>query len=117
MDELKTSILNLTRVICRLHRRRVRINDAIETLRNEGFETVLPSIVKAIYDRLSIEAEKFKKRCRDKADKSFFYSAEIKIDEDVDEWSERYLISYESILSDSTLHQIEVLDMFNDKSM
>jgi hypothetical protein len=117
MDEIQERLLDLTRNICSLYCDQVSFDNAIETLGDYGFNNVLPALVKAIYDRLSVEANKFKKRCRDKADKSLFYSTNTKQSEYVNLWSERYSISYARNSPNSTLHQIEVFDTFNDKSM
>jgi hypothetical protein len=115
MDEIESCVLDATRSICRLFRRRISATNTIETLRNEGFSNISLDFVKAMYDHLSIKTQKYIEHCHDKSEKSLVYT--IQSEHAVNVWSERYFLSYKYRSLDSTLHKIDVFDSFNDKVM
>jgi hypothetical protein len=117
MEEIQERVLDLTRAISQLHRRQVTIENAIEILGEQGFDDVSPGLVKELYDHLSLELQKYMKRCHDKADKSLYYCVDSENDNFCSIWSERYVVVSDYRSPNQDFHTIEVFDPFNDKSM
>jgi hypothetical protein len=113
MEASETKILELTQAICRLH----RYNNAIEMLAHEGFDNVSVEFVQAIQDQLEKEADKFVKIHREKAENTLYYTFDKHGKKSLALLSERYFLlrSHESI--DPNIHELELFDLFNDKSM
>jgi hypothetical protein len=117
MTEKEEAVLNLTREICCLHRKRYnRAIDSVRILDDRGFGDVSIKFVEAIYKQLSQETEKHFKQLHERSEKAFIYEITTP-GKTFDIWSERYLLIHSWKSSDSDHHEIEVLDTFNDKSV
>jgi hypothetical protein len=67
--------LELMQVICRLHRSEQHDeSDAVQMLRQEGFENVSVELVRAVYDQLEKEADKRTKIYHDNAENKLYYA-------------------------------------------
>jgi hypothetical protein len=117
MEEIQERVLDLARAISRLYYRQVTVENAIEILREQGFEDVSPGLVKELYDHLSLELQKYTQRCRYKADKSLYYCVDSEKYKVCSIWSERYVVVSDYRSPNQDFHIIEVFDPFNDKSM
>jgi hypothetical protein len=111
MQATQERVVKFTRLISRLFYDNIDVEEAVESMRSQN---VSSELIKSIYTQLSNEVDELRER--------FFYYYTSKVDKPrlkyrVGYWTSRYLITsyYES--SDSAFHEIEIIDLFNDKSM
>jgi hypothetical protein len=101
----------LTRQIYRLYHSNVNINKAIKRLRRQNISA---DLVKSIYDRVSKDAENLM------TDRFHYYTMRDGISDYfrvLGCWTNRYLIGYDIESGDSNSREIQIIDLFNDKSM
>jgi nitric oxide synthase oxygenase domain/subunit len=99
-----------TRQISRLYYDGVNVKQAVKLMRDQG---IIANLVKAIYDQLSLNDEKLK------ISRFHYYNVVIHnslLYSGANCWTSRYLITYRST-SGSAFHKIEIIDLFNDKSV
>jgi hypothetical protein len=96
--------------ISRLYYDGVNIDEAVKSLRSQNISA---EVVKSIYDQLSENVEKLT------TDRFHYYTIKdgIKVFTIIDCWTSRYLLNHHYESSNSAFHNIEILDLFNDKSM
>jgi hypothetical protein len=110
MQAAKNYILDSTQQICDLYRDNVNIDEAVESMQGRNISA---EFITSIYTQLSNEVDKF-------ATKRFHY---YDYDNDTNAynrvscWTSRYLLVYNTELSESTFHEIKIIDLFNDKSV
>jgi hypothetical protein len=104
------TINDVEREISRLYNDNVNVDEVLEVMRDQN---VRSELVKSIYDQLSKEDDKLMKN------KFHYYTIELDPDSDyygVSWWTIRYLIDYR-LPPDPAFHKIEIIDLFNNKSM
>jgi hypothetical protein len=118
MDATEIKLLELTQAVCRFHRyAKYDASDAIEMLAQEGFENVSVEFVCAIYKQLEKEAYENTKMRLDSAENKLYYAFINDNYKYVALLSERYCVLYERISTDPHVHELELFDLFNDKSV
>jgi hypothetical protein len=109
MNAADKPILESTQQICYLYHNHVDVKEAVELMQSQGISA---NMANAIYDQLSLNAEKLMK------DRFHNYTIEFDICFDnVAYWTSRYLFAYGFESTDPALHEIIIVDSFNDKSM
>jgi hypothetical protein len=96
--------------ISRLYYDNIDTDQAVELMRGQN---VSAELVKAIYDQLSADIEKWRERFN-------YYTIGSDSGNDFDIvscWTSRYLLGYHHESPDPDFHEIKIIDVFNDKSM
>jgi hypothetical protein len=110
METAKQRLVESTQRICDLYHDHVNVKKAIKLMRDRN---VSAALVKTIYAQLSAKSWNLMKK------RFYYYTIEsetIITDYKLDYWTSRYLLDYNR-KADPAFHEIEIFDLFNDKSM
>jgi hypothetical protein len=112
MESEKQAIDESTKRISRLYYDNIDVDEAIELMRDCDISAEL---VESVYSELSAKVEKLM------TDRFHYHTIECEENfipcDNIYYWTSRYLLACCNRLSKSALHEIEIFDLFNDKSM
>jgi hypothetical protein len=111
METAKEIIVKFTQRICDLYHEGIGVRKAVELL---GDHEISSKFVRGIYHQLSANA---KKSMRNRVQYYTIGAENYSEYSEVDCWTSRYLLVYNKTSSDPAFHKIEIIDLFNDKSM
>jgi hypothetical protein len=120
MDATEIKLLELIQAICRLHRyEQDDASYAVDMVADEGFENVSVEFAQAIYDQLKKEVDERTKIYHNNAENKLYYKFVNNYYKSVFLLSERYFLLDDNDynLTDSTVHDLKLFDLFNDKSV
>jgi hypothetical protein len=109
MEDGEKRIARLTEQISRLYYNRIGVDKAIESMRDQNISA---EFVKGIYNKLSTKFDNFTRRF-------YYYIAEVYMKDFfnfIDFWTSRYLLIYPGGLNDPALRDINIFDIFHNKS-
>jgi hypothetical protein len=109
MANVEQRIFESTRQISRLYHDRVSVNETVKLMRDRNISA---DLVKAIYNEFSTDAEK---TIADRFDYYTIRSEKKLYYYNINYWTSRYLLIRGFKSADS--HEIQIIDVFNDKSM
>jgi hypothetical protein len=111
MEAAEERIVESTRQIYRLYHDGVNVEEAVELMRGQD---ILSGMVEFIYDQLSWNEEKLI------TERFNYYSTKHGINNSFDcvkFWTSRYLLSHPARSYNPAFHEIDIIDLFNNKLM
>jgi hypothetical protein len=111
MESDEECINGVKQQICRLFYDNISVKEAIKLMRGQN---VSLKMIISIYGQLFENANSFM------MERFHYYTIEDDINNNFDGvncWTSRYLLARRNRLSDSAFHEIQMIDLFNDRSM